>query len=106
MATLPSGNVKKTILDTATSYYGSNKPIHLAANFNQPAIARALLDEGAGIVIAPINQWCLLIMSIDPNAKNLYGKSALHVTCSDSSDEDVAEIVKLLIERYYNNIII
>ena len=36
----------------------------------------------------------------DPNAKNDNDDNALHVACKNSSDEDISELVKLLVERY------
>ena len=50
LAALPDGDAKKTKLNT-TEYYDSSRPIHLAAKHNQPEIARALLDEGAGTYV-------------------------------------------------------
>lgn len=44
---------------------------------------------------------CHETLPTDPNAKNDHDDSALHVACSNSSDEDITEIVKLIIERYY-----
>ena len=35
----------------------------------------------------------------DPNTKNDNDDNALHVACRNSSDEDISELVKLLIER-------
>lgn len=47
LGTLPSGDEKKTILNTA-KYNNSSTVLHLAAEYNQPKIAKLLLDEGAG----------------------------------------------------------
>ena len=43
-----SSDEKKTILNTIR-YNNSSTALHLAAEYNRPAIARLLLDEGAGI---------------------------------------------------------
>jgi ankyrin repeat protein len=42
-----SSDEKKTILNTIR-YNNSSTALHLAAEFNQPAIAKLLLDVGAG----------------------------------------------------------
>ena len=42
-----SSDEKKTILNTIR-YNHSSTALHLAAEYNQPVIARLLLDEGAG----------------------------------------------------------
>ena len=47
LAALPDGDAKKNKLNRI-EYYDTSRPIHLAAKHNQPEIARALLDEGAG----------------------------------------------------------
>lgn len=50
LVTLPHGDAKKIKLN-ATEYFDSSRPIHLAVKYNQPAIAKALLDEGAGTCV-------------------------------------------------------
>ena len=47
LATLPHGEAKRDKLNKM-EYLDSSRPIHLAAEYNQPAVAKALLDEGAG----------------------------------------------------------
>ena len=39
-------------------------------------------------------------INVDPNKKDSGKYNALHVACTASSDDDITEIVKLLIERY------
>ena len=47
VGTLPPEE-KKTLVNT-TKYYDSSTALHLAAEYNQPEIAKLLMDEGAGI---------------------------------------------------------
>lgn len=103
MATLPHGDAKKEKLNKM-EYFDSSRPIHLAAKYNQPAIAKALLDEGAGTWLMIVDTYLCWswdeTLPTDPNTKNDQGDSALHVACRNSSDEHITEIVKLFIERY------
>lgn len=48
LATLPHDDDAKKIKLNTIEYFDSSKAIHLAAKYNQPTIAKVLLDEGAG----------------------------------------------------------
>ena len=102
LATLPVDE-KKTRLNTV-KYYDSSTALHLAAEHNQPVIAKLLLDEGAGTLKGILNFYlsiCCYCNLIDPNTKkDDDGCSALHVACNNFTDGDITEVVKLLIERY------
>ena len=42
-----------------------------------------------------------MVDDIDPNTKKEEdGYSVLHVACNNSSDEDITELVKYILERY------
>lgn len=44
---------------------------------------------------------CCMVDDIDPNTKKEEdGYSVLHVACNNSSDEDITELVKYILERY------
>ena len=41
-----------------------------------------------------------LSLSIDCNKKDVGGNNALHAACWSSTEEDITEMMKLLIDRY------
>lgn len=79
--------------------------LHCAVYYNQLAIAKLLLDNGAGICI----YLCNLVIGIipvcynnivDPDKKDSKSRSSLHIACCNPSNGDIAEMLTVLIERY------
>ena len=53
LESLPSGDEKKAMLNTINTikYNNSSTALHLAAEYNQPEVAKLLLDKGAGNIL-------------------------------------------------------
>lgn len=79
--------------------------MQLAAENNQLQIAKIFLDVGAGKYNIMLLQKCnvcnkTMKWRVDPNNTSHDGLSVLHFACSNSSNGDVTELVKLIVDRY------
>ena len=102
---VPAEKAKK--LNSIKFSFWSRTPLHLAALYNYPKIVKLLLTEGAGnhnhsstcalhrFISRQIN-----IIYLDPNVRDSDGDTVLHLALSNSSDEDVTELVETILERF------
>ena len=101
---IPSGQVKQTVNTIkCTDRHGvSYTALQYAADFNQPEVARLLLNAGAGNFL---NQLLLevhwtIYLAVDPNITKMKdGSSVLHTACGNPNNDDVTELVKLIVDR-------
>ena len=104
---LPDNKKRKAkLLNTTvdTDFLISEPVLHGAVRHDMLNIVNLLLDEGAGkcvkFLMLNIHQ---LVYNKDPNIKNNYGDTTLHLACCSvfyiCSEEDITKLVKLLVER-------
>lgn len=104
LATLPTGDEGRIEVNKVKYKYPWDvhcTALHLAALSNQVAVAKKLLENGAGTHSDMFD--CIVTMitfPIDPNKNDSRNWNALHAACRGLSDVDVTEMMKILIERY------
>ena len=111
LSSLPQGDERKDELNKVKYKHKWGREsryctvLHIAAKNNQVAIAKELLQEGAGMTMNSQEKCNINIfypVVIDPNITDSSSSNALHRACLASHDVNITKMVELLIERYYH----